>query len=98
MPCRVRLESGRSVKELLQSVHQSNLETLAWQQASLKAIQKALGIVKLWDCLFTYQPLVEDESPNGIWRLSLSSGSDQEIQIEVGPKSHSHQQRTETYF
>ncbi|KDR81669.1 hypothetical protein GALMADRAFT_59971 [Galerina marginata CBS 339.88] len=67
IPCCVRLEANMSNIDLLRFIHQGNLDGLLWQQASVRAIQKALGVDSLWDSLFLFQPaqLSEiDESPN----------------------------------
>jgi len=41
--------------DLLRFIHQANLDSLPWQQASLRAIQKVLKVDSLWDSLFLFQ-------------------------------------------
>ncbi|KIM49051.1 hypothetical protein M413DRAFT_438219 [Hebeloma cylindrosporum] len=57
IPCRVRFHKGMRNIELLRSIQQGNLDALPWQQASLRAIQKLVGVGHLWDTLFLFQPL-----------------------------------------
>ena len=68
-----------STSTLLEQVHRSNLEVSSWQQASLRSVQKALGLDSLWDCLFTFQPLAPEG--NGMW--SLEAVDEYKLQIQV---------------
>ncbi|KAH6918511.1 peptide synthetase [Coprinopsis sp. MPI-PUGE-AT-0042] len=83
IPCRVRLSIDMSARGLLQSIHRSNMETSAWQQVSLRSLHKALGIDRLWDCLFTFQPLSEEGSADNIWQIAPVSERDIHIQYPI---------------
>lgn len=80
IPCRVRLVEGLRNSELLKLIHQSNVDALPWQQASLRTIQKALGISSLWDSLFLFQPFTPDGSPDSLWEFDVL---EEEVKIQV---------------
>ncbi|KAF6765263.1 hypothetical protein DFP72DRAFT_840165 [Ephemerocybe angulata] len=78
IPCRVNLGGHESNLELLQKVHKSNLDVLSWQQASLRSVQKAMGLERLWDCLFAFQPMsIQNES---IFKME---SSDEESRLKI---------------
>ncbi|CAN8098537.1 unnamed protein product [Discula destructiva] len=58
IPLRARLEQARTIKELLESVHASNRESLAHCTLPLAEIKKAAGIApgqSLYEALFVFQ-------------------------------------------
>ncbi|KAF9464762.1 peptide synthetase [Collybia nuda] len=67
IPCRVQLVEGMRNSELLKSIHQSNIDALPWQQASLRSIQKKLGVSSIWDSLFLFQPSTSNGSSMDIF-------------------------------
>ncbi|KAF9483747.1 peptide synthetase [Pholiota conissans] len=55
IPFCIRLERGMDKMHLLRKIHQLNIDALPYQQASLRAIQKALAVDRIWDSLFLFQ-------------------------------------------
>lgn len=71
--------------ELLRSIQHGNLDALPWQQASLRTIQKVMGVGNLWDTLFLFQPLQTADPPSIHrldWRLDEDL-ADLEARIQV---------------
>ncbi|KAF5368041.1 hypothetical protein D9758_004463 [Tetrapyrgos nigripes] len=56
IPCKVVITRGETNKQLMRSMHEWNNDGLTWQHASLRAIQRQLGIPNLLDTLFLFQP------------------------------------------
>lgn len=89
IPCCIKVQEGLQNIEFLRSIHQGNLDALQWQQASPRAIQKALGIDKLWDSLFLFQSSRSGSSRDdrtvfgSTWTDNKQSGK-QAIYIQVG--------------
>lgn len=70
--------------DLLRTIHQSNLESLAWQQASPRAIQKAMGVESIWDSLFLFQTSEMDGSSVNSWTFDTDANVDEaKIQVSV---------------
>ncbi|EAU88504.2 peptide synthetase [Coprinopsis cinerea okayama7 len=82
IPCRVHISDHDSVDALLQSIHRFNMEAASWQQASLRSIQKALMVDRIWDCLFTFQPLAPPPQA-AIWSLDIEEHEDIHIQYPL---------------
>lgn len=83
IPCRVTLKKQQTWKDLIRLVHQSNLDCLPWQHASLRSIQQALHTSGLCDTLFLFQP--EDAQPgveNKLWR-SISRADEVQTKSQV---------------
>jgi len=74
--------------DLLRFIHQANLDSLPWQQASLRAIQKVLKVDSLWDSLFLFQHSEDAHSEdaeaehNSIWH-SEEYATEEGIDIQV---------------
>lgn len=68
--------------ELLRSVHQSNVDSLKWHHASLRDIQKKLGMESLWDSLFLYQSHSDDNDNQRLWVMDSKSLED-DLRIQV---------------
>jgi hypothetical protein len=56
VPVHATLERGMSGAELLRRVHRGNVDALPWQHASLRSVQRALGVRSICDSLFLFQP------------------------------------------
>ncbi|TFK29988.1 peptide synthetase [Coprinopsis marcescibilis] len=83
VPCRVILKDGTTVSDLLRSIHRSNMDVTSWQQASLRSIQKAMKVDRLWDCLFTFQPAVPDSAEEQTWKLVSAEAEVMHIQYPL---------------
>lgn len=70
--------------ELLKSIHQDNVDALPWQHASLRSIQKELGIARLWDSLFLFQPLQNDGDGEPLWKFEARDAEVVSIQVRFG--------------
>lgn len=84
IPCRVRLEKHMRNDDILKSIHDTNVAALPWQQASLRDIQRHLGISSLWDSLFLFQPLESTESRfEPLWEFEVSDEEEAQIQVSI---------------
>lgn len=68
--------------EILESIHSSALESLEWQHASLRSIQRKLGLSSLWDSTFLFQPL-QDEAESSLWKPEQLFQEQVEIQVSI---------------
>jgi hypothetical protein len=83
IPCRVTLAKQSNWKELVRSVHQSNLDCFPWQHASLRSIHQAIGVSAICDTLFLFQPGGAEETPeSGLWRF-VSRPADTQTKSQV---------------
>ena len=53
---RILFDKRSTNKEMLKTVHQSNIAAIAWQHASLREVQKRIGNSHICDTLFLFQP------------------------------------------
>lgn len=68
--------------ELLQLIHRTNVVALPWQHASLRSIQREIGIDPLWDVLYLFQPLDEsDSNPDALWEFEIPDEEEAKIQV-----------------
>ncbi|KAG5645251.1 NRPS protein [Asterophora parasitica] len=89
IPCRIRLEDGLRNIDLLRSIHKSNVDALAWQHASLRSIQRKLGISRLWDSLFVFQPIESHErSVDPLWTFDAQEEEATSIQYAITIEVH----------
>lgn len=56
IPCRIDLSSARNYGDLLRGIQRANSDSLSYQHASLRSIQRELGFKTLLDALFLFQP------------------------------------------
>ncbi|KAJ3563111.1 hypothetical protein NP233_g9148 [Leucocoprinus birnbaumii] len=68
IPCRVQLR-GRTNIDLLRKIHEDNVDALPWQQASLRAIQRQLGLESLWDNIFSFQSVDRISEQHELWEF-----------------------------
>ncbi|CAE6419816.1 unnamed protein product [Rhizoctonia solani] len=62
IPCHIDLSSYRTYGDLLRGIQHANNEGLSYQHASLRSIQRGLGVKSLIDALFLFQPDVSVQS------------------------------------
>ncbi|KAH9946102.1 uncharacterized protein BXZ73DRAFT_72945 [Epithele typhae] len=96
IPCRIVISTDASNKELLQQVHDHNITCLRWQHASLRSIQREVGVSDLWDSLFVFQPKGEAQQSEQAapWMFDVGDGVDLSIQYPLNIELH----ETETGF
>ncbi|QRV86118.1 condensation domain protein [Ceratobasidium sp. AG-Ba] len=84
IPYRVEMSTCQTYGELLRKIQRSNNESLSHQHASLRIIQRELGVKSLVDALFLFQPdsSVESKLPP-IWD-SLENASRNETKAQYG--------------
>ncbi|KAH7340224.1 hypothetical protein B0J17DRAFT_595170 [Rhizoctonia solani] len=56
IPCHINLSSYRTYSDLLRGIQRVNNEGLSYHHASLRSIQRELGVKSLIDALFLFQP------------------------------------------
>ncbi|KAG8774039.1 Non-ribosomal peptide synthetase [Ceratobasidium sp. 428] len=85
IPCRVDLSASRSYGDLLRKIQRWNNESLSYQHASLRSIQRELGVKSLTDALFLFQPdvAIGNTEFTSIWD-SLESASKNETKAQYG--------------
>ena len=83
VPCRIILTEGTQNRILLKKVQDANVSSMGWQHASLRMIQRELGVSNLWDSLFVFQPRQEllETARDAPW--SFDVGDLQDISIHV---------------
>ncbi|KAI0362122.1 hypothetical protein OH77DRAFT_1416339 [Trametes cingulata] len=90
VPCRITLVRGRTNKSVLREVHAENVASMAWQHASLRSIQRRLGVSNLWDSIFVFQPKQEAlESEDGrLWTFDAGEAEDISVQYPLNVELH----------
>ena len=83
VPCRVMFTGETTNKELLKHVHQANVDSMAWQHASLRSIQRQLGVSSLWDSIFVFQPRQEslEAETNSLWTFDVEDVEQISVQV-----------------
>lgn len=77
-------------KSLLKEIHESNVASMSWQHASLRSIQRKLGVSNLWDSIFVFQPKQEslESESNRLWTFDVSEAED--ISVHVSTREFSY--------
>ncbi|KAI0374911.1 hypothetical protein BV20DRAFT_961134 [Pilatotrama ljubarskyi] len=90
LPCRVTLSKGTTNKSVLRQVHVENVAGMAWQHASLRSIQRRLGVGNLWESIFVFQPKQEglDSQANRLWTFDAGDTEDINIQYPLNVELH----------
>ncbi|RDX56754.1 peptide synthetase [Lentinus brumalis] len=90
VPCRVRFDGDVHNRALLKRLHDANIASMPWQQASLRSIQRELGLSNLWDSLFVYQPRQESlESKQGaLWTFDGGDVEDISVHYPLNVEVH----------
>ncbi|KAG9082491.1 Non-ribosomal peptide synthetase, partial [Ceratobasidium sp. UAMH 11750] len=85
IPCRIDISASRNYGDLLRKIQRSNNEGLTYQHASLRSIQREIGVKSLTDALFLFQPdaAVENAEAVPIWD-SLENASKDETKAQYG--------------
>ncbi|KAG6845337.1 NRPS [Tephrocybe sp. NHM501043] len=89
IPCRVHLQDGLRNIDLLRSLHKFNVDALPWQHTSLRSIQRKLGVSRLWESLFLFQPRMSGITAEPLW--SFETQEDEEAQIQYAFAFELHQ-------
>ncbi|CAA7271648.1 unnamed protein product [Cyclocybe aegerita] len=79
--CCLRLRKDMRNIDFLRLIHEFNLEALPWQQASLREIQKALGVDKIYDSLFLFQMGKAEQNEARLWAFD-ENVTDRDVQIQ----------------
>ncbi|KAF8341217.1 uncharacterized protein EI90DRAFT_1704265 [Cantharellus anzutake] len=92
VPMRVKFYKGRTNKDMVRTVHQFNIAAIPWQHASLRTVQKRIGVSNICDTLFLFQPNVTEEDDRGTRPLELAhkeagevSKTQYALNVEVSP-------------
>ncbi|RPD66154.1 peptide synthetase [Lentinus tigrinus ALCF2SS1-7] len=90
VPCRVRFYGDASNRELLKRLHNANIASMPWQHASLRSIQRELGLSNLWDSLFVYQPKQEslESKQDALWVFEGDDVEDISVQYPLNIELH----------
>ncbi|KAG8734468.1 Non-ribosomal peptide synthetase [Ceratobasidium sp. 423] len=92
IPCHIDLSLYRTYGDLLRGVQRANNEGLSYQHASLRSIQRELGVKTVIDALFLFQPNVPIQSTglHPIWDPLEHAGKD-ETKTQYGLNIELHQ-------
>ncbi|KAI0780914.1 hypothetical protein BD413DRAFT_608137 [Trametes elegans] len=90
IPCRVTFGDSMTNKALLKRVHEANISSMPWQHASLRSIQRQLGVSNLWDSIFVFQPQQESlvTQPDRLWAFDASDAEDISIHYPLNIELH----------
>ncbi|KAH9901403.1 hypothetical protein C8Q73DRAFT_786775 [Cubamyces lactineus] len=90
VPCRVTFTGETTNKELLRRVHQANVDSMAWQHASLRSIQRRIGVSSLWDSIFVFQPRQEslEAETNSLWTFDVEDVEQISVQYPLNIELH----------
>ncbi|KAI5124379.1 hypothetical protein M0805_008982 [Coniferiporia weirii] len=90
LPCRVRISQSLKNLDLVRSVHRNNISAQKWQHASLRSIQRKLGLGSLWDSIFIFQPLTDDASgsEDRLWCFDNAEDEVAKIQYPLNIELH----------
>ncbi|KAI0336556.1 hypothetical protein GY45DRAFT_411925 [Cubamyces sp. BRFM 1775] len=90
VPCRVMFTGETTNKELLKHVHKANVDSMAWQHASLRSIQRQLGVSSLWDSIFVFQPRQEslEAETNSLWTFDVEDVEQISVQYPLNVELH----------
>ena len=88
IPCRVKITSGQTNRQLVRAIQEWNSTGLPWQHASLRLIQRNLQSTNLFDTLFLYQPHSDTQVDDPLWTI-VGRGEMQESKTQVGLSFHS---------
>ncbi|KAI0647071.1 hypothetical protein C8Q79DRAFT_1000106 [Trametes meyenii] len=90
VPCRVTFVGLMNNKTLLKRVHEGNITSMAWQHASLRSIQRRLGVSNLWDSIFVFQPKQEslESESNRLWAFDTGDAEDISIHYPLNIELH----------
>lgn len=83
MPCRITFAGDANNKAVLKQVHQHNIASMAWQHASLRSLQRRLGVSSLWDSIFVFQPRQESLEHESAPLWTFDAGDAEEISVQV---------------
>ncbi|THH11834.1 hypothetical protein EW145_g392 [Phellinidium pouzarii] len=95
LPCRVLIPQGLNNLDFVRSIHGQNLSAQKWQHASIRSIQRKLGVNSLWDSIFVFQPIMDgaSEKMNKLWQFDDSEDEVAKIQYPLNIELHQHVDR-----
>ena len=67
--------------DLVRGIHKQNTAAHNWQHASLRSIQRKLGLSSLWDAIFVFQPLIEEDK-HELWAFDDSENEIAKVQVK----------------
>ncbi len=72
-------------RSLLKEIHKSNIASMSWQHASLRSIQRKLGVSNLWDSIFVFQPKQEslESESNRVWAFDVNEAEDISVHVST---------------
>lgn len=90
---RINLIGNVKAKEIVQKIQFENGQSLPWQHAPLRNVQRQLGKISLSDALFLYQPGVEkindnDTTSDKPWTLVTSTAEEGSTQFTLNLELH----------
>ncbi|KAI0721073.1 peptide synthetase [Cerioporus squamosus] len=90
IPCRVRFDGDVRNRDLLKRLHDANIASMPWQHASLRSIQRELGLSNLWDSLFVYQPKQEslESKQDALWVFEGDDVADISVHYPLNVELH----------
>ncbi|KAI0670364.1 hypothetical protein C8Q78DRAFT_1079337 [Trametes maxima] len=91
VPCRVTFGDAMVNKTLLRRIHDGNITSMAWQHASLRSIQRRLGVNNLWDSIFVFQPKqesLEGSESDHLWAFDIGDAEDISIHYPLNIELH----------
>ncbi|OJT03537.1 Nonribosomal peptide synthetase 2 [Trametes pubescens] len=90
VPCRVTFGSAMDNRSLLKEIHKSNIASMSWQHASLRSIQRKLGVSNLWDSIFVFQPKQEslESESNRVWAFDVNEAEDISVHYPLNIELH----------
>ncbi|KAJ8078433.1 Non-ribosomal peptide synthetase [Marasmius tenuissimus] len=90
IPCRVKITSGLTNRQLVRALQGWNTTGLPWQHASLRSIQRQLECPNLFDTLFLYQPHSEVKVEDPLW-TTVGRGEMQESKTQYAINVELHE-------
>ncbi|KAI0082634.1 hypothetical protein K474DRAFT_1654750 [Panus rudis PR-1116 ss-1] len=92
IPSRVQLKPDANNLDVILSVHAANIDALGWAHASLRTLQKALGVSELWDSLFVFQPMPPKSlHAEPIWEFDDSKEKDSTVNVQYALNVEVHE-------
>ena len=83
LPCRTHIPASIRNLDFVRAIHRHNMAAQRWQHASLRSIHRKVGLSSLWDAIFLFQPVVDDDSDRQdiLWSFDESENEIARIQV-----------------
>ena len=82
IPCRTKIGKDAKNIDLVRAIHKQNTAAHNWQHASLREIQRKLGLSSLWDAIYVFQPIMEEDK-HELWSFDDSEDEIAKIQVRI---------------